>query len=92
MGRDPPAPVYDGGRRRDELDRRDLKGLSKGDGGELHKSHIFLLVHDRRCLAGEIDPGLSEKPKLFEIMIERIHAKSRTNVDKHRVTGVHGSL
>ena len=92
MGRDPPAPVYDGGRRRDELDRRDLKGLSKGDGGQLHKSHIFLLVHDRRCLAGEIDPGLSEKPKLFEIMIERIHAKSRANVDKHRVTGVHGSL
>ena len=49
-------------------------------------------MRDRRRLAGEIDPGLSEKPKLLKIMIERIHSQSRPDIDKHRVAGVHGSL
>ena len=92
MRRDPPPPVYDGGGRRDELDRRDLKGLTEGDGCKLHEPHIFLFVHDRRRLSGKIDPGLSQKSELLEIMIERIHSQPRPDIDKHRIAGIHRAL
>ena len=49
--------------RRRQADRRDLEGLAECHRRKLNLSDVFLLVHNRRCLARQIDPVFSIRPK-----------------------------
>ena len=82
------ASVDQGGRCCNELDRRDLKGLSKGDGGQLHKSHIFLLVHDRCSLSRKIYTCLPHQSEFFKIFIKILCSKPHPYFNKNRITGI----
>ena len=92
MGRDAVASVDNGGRRCNQLDRRDLEGLAKGYRGQLHKAHVLLFVHDGGCLTRQVDARLSLKAELGEIFIVSIHSQPLAHVNEHRVAGIHGSL
>ena len=92
MGGHPSSPIDNGGRCGDELNGRDLKGLAEGDRCQLHRPHIFLLVHDGSRFSREVDAGLFPQAKLGEILAVSIHPQALPHVDEYRVAGVHGSL
>lgn len=86
------ASVDQGGRRCNELDRRDLKRLPKRDGRQLHRSDLIRLVHDRPRLTRQINPSLSQQTKLLKILIVPLRSQPLPDIDQNRIAGIHHSL
>ncbi len=92
MRRNPPAAVNDGRRCGGKLDRRNLKGLSEGDGSKLHRPDVFHLVHDGPRLTRQINSCLIQKPELPEVGVIPLHAYAEPHRDKDGIAGIHRSL
>ena len=92
MGRDPCSAIHNGSRSGNQLDRRDLKRLAKGNGSQFHKPHIFLFVHDGSCLSRQVDARFFPQAKLIKILAVPVNAKALAHINKYRIAGIHGSL
>ena len=92
MGCDPVPSVDDGGGGGHKLDGSDLERLSKGDRGQFHQAHIFLLMHNGGRLPGKVDACFPQQAELLEIIVKTLRSQPLSHVDEHRITGVHGSL
>ena len=75
-----------------QLNGRDLKGLSKGNRSQLYLSHIFFLVHDRPGFSRQIHTSFGKQPEFSEVSVISVHSQPKTYLDKHRITGILGSL
>ncbi len=89
MGRDPPAPVYDGGNGSQKLYGRNLEGLAEGHGGKLHIAHVLLPVHDGPGLSREIYACHLLQAEFLEIAVVTLHPQPQPYGDQGRVAGIH---
>ena len=74
--------------RRRQADRRDLEGLAECHRRKLNLSDVFLLVHNRRCLARQIDPRLFHQTEIPEVITELFHTEPQPHFNEHRVARV----
>ena len=88
MGSDPYASVDNGGYRHGQLNRRNLKGLSKRHGGQFHLTDIFFLMHDGGRLPRQINARFPHQAKILKIAVKPIHPQPQPHIDKNRITGV----
>ena len=82
--------VDEGGNRRSKTDRRHLKGLTEGNGCQLHRSDVLHFVHDGSRLAGQIHSCFFQQVELFKIAVVVFCAKPQSYRDEHRIAGIHG--
>ena len=64
----------------------------KGDRGQFHQAHIFLLMHNGGRLPGKVDACFPQQAELLEIIVKTLRSQPLSHIDEHRITGVHGSL
>ena len=77
---------------RRHLHRCDLKGLPETHRRQFYRTDVFFLVHDRPCLARQIDPCQIHQSKLLKVFTELIHTEPESDIDKYRVAGILNSL
>ena len=92
MRRDLMAAIDQGTHRCRQTDRRDLKGLSKRDRCQFHRTDILFLMHDRPCLSRKIDPSLFEQTELLKIPVKSICPQPLSHFNKNRIAGIHDPL
>ena len=77
-----------GGGRRDELDRRDLKGLPERNRRKLHRTDLILCVHDCTGFSRHIDSSSVQQPELLHALVKRICTHPKPYRHKHRIAGI----
>ncbi len=88
MRRNAPAAIDKRGYRGSKLHRRNLERLAERYRGKLHLADILFFMHNRPCLARQVNAGFGQQPELLEIFIILVGPKPHSKLDKNRIARI----